>query len=405
MESFEGDVSSPSSSVGEDFSPSFIGQKIPVTYHQPGTLAIQTCYDEHYQIVSSNEQRFLRQPPQQKRQRHRNRDVGEKNWRTDEIEKLVKLWGQNEELYNSSHPFYMDKEKKSEIVREIAKQLNSSELEVRRKMRSLQSYYCQLRRDRLNNKDGPKGMRKAKWSFFEMLKFLDHLAVAPRKEGSRSRARAHVTTSDYVEEGIRSPPNVKVVKWSSSPVSSNELSDTQTEIHDEHFPPTTVWVPGMGAVDPQMHQWATEVPPQRTINDPQLPQKTSTDPQVPERTINESQVLQRTPNESQQPHSSIGDSQIHKRVPNDPIQEPQSTYVPQVPQNLVPHHVPHVPHHTSQEEEGNSEQTEDRMFGDLVALKIGKINNDDIKEELKIEILQSILSAKRRAAMHAIKHE
>ena len=41
--------------------------------------------------------------------------------------------------------------------------------------------------------------------------------------------------------------------------------------------------------------------------------------------------------------------------------------------------------------------TEDELFGQVIAKSIAKIPNGEIKEELKIEIQQCILNAKRRA--------
>ena len=41
--------------------------------------------------------------------------------------------------------------------------------------------------------------------------------------------------------------------------------------------------------------------------------------------------------------------------------------------------------------------TEDELFGQVIAKSIAKIPDGEIKEELKIEIQQCILNAKRRA--------
>ena len=41
--------------------------------------------------------------------------------------------------------------------------------------------------------------------------------------------------------------------------------------------------------------------------------------------------------------------------------------------------------------------TEDELFGQVIAKSITKIPNGEIKEELKIEVQQCIVNAKRRA--------
>ena len=47
-------------------------------------------------------------------------------------------------------------------------------------------------------------------------------------------------------------------------------------------------------------------------------------------------------------------------------------------------------------ESGTSESMEDDLFGQVVAKSIAKIPDGEIKEELKIEIQQLILSTKRK---------
>ena len=49
-----------------------------------------------------------------------------------------------------------------------------------------------------------------------------------------------------------------------------------------------------------------------------------------------------------------------------------------------------------QSESGTSELMEDDLFGQVVAKSIAKIPDGEIKEELKIEIQQLILSTKRK---------
>ena len=71
--------------------------------------------------------------------------AAEKNWTRDEIETLFTLWEGNKILYNVSLSDYLNKDKKSAAAKQIAEQLETKEENVRKKMASLRSYYCQLR--------------------------------------------------------------------------------------------------------------------------------------------------------------------------------------------------------------------------------------------------------------------
>ena len=73
--------------------------------------------------------------------------------------------------------FYLNKDKKSAAVKQIAEQLETNEENVSKKMASLRSYYCQLRSQYKSAKT--KGgswtadIKKPTWPFFDSLKFLD----------------------------------------------------------------------------------------------------------------------------------------------------------------------------------------------------------------------------------------
>ena len=60
-------------------------------------------------------------------------------------------------------------------MKEIAEKLETEEECVRKKMKSLQSYYCQLRRRKYEEQSTTVGgsFRKPSWPFYDMLEFLD----------------------------------------------------------------------------------------------------------------------------------------------------------------------------------------------------------------------------------------
>ena len=102
--------------------------------------------------------------------------AAEKNWTREEIETLITLWESNEILYVSLSD-YLNKDKKSAAVKQIAEQLETNEENVSKKMASLRSYYCQLRSQYKSAKtkrgSGTGDIKKQTWAFFDSLKFLD----------------------------------------------------------------------------------------------------------------------------------------------------------------------------------------------------------------------------------------
>ena len=103
--------------------------------------------------------------------------AAEKNWTREETETLITLWEGNEILYNVSLSDYLDKDKKSVAVKQIAEQLETNEENVSKNMASLRSYYCQLRSQykSAKTKSGSEtaDIKKTTWPFFDSLKFLD----------------------------------------------------------------------------------------------------------------------------------------------------------------------------------------------------------------------------------------
>ena len=80
-------------------------------------------------------------------------------------------------MYNVSLSGYLNKDKKSAAVKQIAEQLETNEENVSKKMASLRSYYCQLRSQYKSSKiksgSGTANIKKPTWPFFDTLKFLD----------------------------------------------------------------------------------------------------------------------------------------------------------------------------------------------------------------------------------------
>lgn len=301
MDSNDGISSPASSSVSEDNTASTFMGRFRTISQMNHELILRRGYENMKRIDEDLQQYHQKYHPyyQQEndvvkdvvQQHYRKHQPGERDWRTDETELLVKLWSEKEELFNTNHPFYLDRAKKSQILKEFAAKLNCTEIEIKRKMRNLQSYYSQIKRESLNIK-GTSNMKKTKWTYFDMLKFLDDHSV--------SRSLSTPNEVNYPVDYVSSSSNVP-------------LNDIKPKVEENILPRLRTPSP-------------LDVPSRRT-------------------------------------HSYM-DS----------------------------HEKPCY----------KGYRTEDNIFGDLVAMKISKIGDDDIKEELKIEILQSILAAKRKVASHII---
>ena len=96
----------------------------------------------------------------------------DKQWSTDEVEMLIRLWQENEELYRVDHPQYLDRGRKSLVLSQIAEQLSTSVVEVQNKMRGLQTYYGQLRRASKGH-SGSAMKKKIRWAFYDSMNFLN----------------------------------------------------------------------------------------------------------------------------------------------------------------------------------------------------------------------------------------
>ena len=96
----------------------------------------------------------------------------EKDWKTEDVEKLIRLWQEHGELYLVNHPQYHDRAHKTIILKIIADDLQVTTADVQKKMKGLHSYYLQLKRDN-KRKSGDAAKKKIKWAFYESLQFMD----------------------------------------------------------------------------------------------------------------------------------------------------------------------------------------------------------------------------------------
>ena len=103
-------------------------------------------------------------------------DACDKVWTNDEVELLLRLWEENESLYKKDDPDYLDSNKRSVIINAMADQLKTTPNEVSKKIRSLQSYYCQQRlkaREPVPSGSAASAKKPIAWIWFERMQFLD----------------------------------------------------------------------------------------------------------------------------------------------------------------------------------------------------------------------------------------
>ena len=76
--------------------------------------------------------------------------MGDVVWTNAKTESLVSLWQEQPILFNSTAEGYFDKNKKQLIVATIADKLSVTENDLTKKMKSMHSYFCQLRNQQRN---------------------------------------------------------------------------------------------------------------------------------------------------------------------------------------------------------------------------------------------------------------
>ncbi|XP_065050978.1 uncharacterized protein LOC135680748 [Rhopilema esculentum] len=112
-------------------------------------------------------------------------------WTVEEISLLIKVWSNNEVLYNTRHTDYYKRDKRSVAMNEIHEALGKIHLvDIIRKMENLRSYFGREIK-RLYDSGVPVGATKgqSRWAYFDSLLFL---------EGHMNQKRATPRSDDTV---------------------------------------------------------------------------------------------------------------------------------------------------------------------------------------------------------------
>ena len=96
-------------------------------------------------------------------------------WTVEEINRLIKVWSNHEVLYNTRHPDYYKREKRSVAMADLQEKLGGVNLvDIIRKMENLRSYFGREIK-RLYDSESPAGslQGQSRWAYFDSLLFLE----------------------------------------------------------------------------------------------------------------------------------------------------------------------------------------------------------------------------------------
>lgn len=118
-------------------------------------------------------------------------------WTVDEIHRLIKVWSKHEVLYNTRHPDYYKREKRSVAMTDLQEELGGINLvDIIRKMENLRSYFGREIK-KLYDSGIVVGATQgqSRWAYFDTLLFLEehmnHKRVNTRPEDSIARFDGH----------------------------------------------------------------------------------------------------------------------------------------------------------------------------------------------------------------------
>ena len=96
-------------------------------------------------------------------------------WTVEEINRLIKVWSKHEVLYNTRHPDYYKREKRSVAMVDLQEKLGGVTLvDIIRKMENLRSYFGREIKRLYDNEMPAGGLQgQSRWAYFDSLLFLE----------------------------------------------------------------------------------------------------------------------------------------------------------------------------------------------------------------------------------------
>ena len=172
---------------------------------------------------------------QLKKKKGRKGIIFEKNWTSEEIETLIRMWRSKEVLYDVSSKDYLDKQKKYLALKEIADIIGTNSEAVLKKMNSLRSYYGHVRQSCVLSNRKSDGnaidIKKPTWPYYEHLHFLNDNLI-PRSMTNSLKRNNGKTDSFHVNNGPTKTPKVVITEEYST---SQDTLKQEDEKEDEIF--------------------------------------------------------------------------------------------------------------------------------------------------------------------------
>lgn len=103
-------------------------------------------------------------------------------WTIESTSKLIELYHNSEILWNHGLTQYKNKNKKVDVLKEIATSLGCDVAEVRKKIKNLRTQFNREHKMMFKTSSGQATPAKTKWCFYESLCFL--LSVDTPREGT-----------------------------------------------------------------------------------------------------------------------------------------------------------------------------------------------------------------------------
>jgi len=127
-----------------------------------------------------------------------------KRWRDEETLELIRLWQENEILYNNKHAMYYSKEEREKTVRDIQgiladKNIHATFEQIWDKLTNLKCYYGSQKREIEHKRSREFKDYESPWKFYSYLGFLDDHLIARKKRD------AYVNSHEYKTKGPKRP--------------------------------------------------------------------------------------------------------------------------------------------------------------------------------------------------------
>lgn len=160
-----------------------------------------------------------------------------KRWRDEETIELIRLWRENDILYNNKNSLYYNKEEKEKAVREIQQILANKDIiatfeQIWDKLTNLKCYYGSQKREMEHKRANDYKDYESPWKFYNYLTFLDDHLVQRKKRESYANLNdfklKQTKRAKYLDDpgmyDSRSTVSPSMVHTYSSPVEQHSTS-------------------------------------------------------------------------------------------------------------------------------------------------------------------------------------